>query len=427
MTIKPEVLIENWEEKFENNKNGKFNPIIVTNRKIREEKLHSNILAWLFNPNNFDNENFLKSFLKIIKDNNKKKKFPDIEIENLNYKNVKIYREKNHIDLRINFPDDKFIIVIENKIRASQGETQLEDYSNIFEGDEYKSFEKLFIFHTLKKEKANEDTWLLSNYDQLLKILENRNKKQTKEICHFLDSYVEILKKLKTNEQEKFVKENRNNLEKIYSGLTRIEFSSENIDNSFLANCILLFKRKKEILEDIFQASLKYTDISKVISKKISENIKIDLTQFDKLRHLSIDKEKNYKIKIYSKGLLGIEKLADEKENESIYYTLWINVEGSSKIQFKMYFNFKNKDDEKIQQALATLHKKTLTKEAKVIFNNTPTEINEGSKAVNIYSIDIIDIITLETLRENGLEHIKNLILNVMLEVIPKIEKILRT
>ncbi|MHA1187218.1 MAG: PD-(D/E)XK nuclease family protein [Candidatus Heimdallarchaeota archaeon] len=429
MTITPEVLIENWEKKFENAKNGKFNPITVTNRKIWEEKLHSNILAWLFNPNNFSDENFLKSFLIKVKVENKNAKFPHVDINNLNYKKVKVSREMNHIDLRIDFPDDKFIVILENKIDATQRENQLKDYSEIFNEDRYDSYQKLFIFHTFNKEDPNDKSWLLSNYDYIIRILENRNGAESVQINYFLDSYLIILKRLKKNERKEFVVKYRKELEKVYKAISGLEFSSETIDDFWLTNCNIMYRDKKEILEDIFQASLEYTPvISKAISRKLSEEIKKELIRYKKIKHLSCDIKNSYKIKIYSKGLLGIDNLETEREKEVIYFEIWVNDNSNSKIQFKMYINFKD-NDKKIKKRLEILHKKALANKTEEIFNNTPNEINEDSKAVNIHDKLIAEKITLESFnkQDDGLEQIKKKIIEIMLKDIPKIEKILRS
>lgn len=63
-----------------------------------------------------------------------------------NYYEIK--REHNHIDIFLNFPKNKWVIIIENKIEHTERVDQIKDYQNFIENKFSHYIKKLFIFLT---------------------------------------------------------------------------------------------------------------------------------------------------------------------------------------------------------------------------------------------------------------------------------------
>ncbi|MGV0919264.1 PD-(D/E)XK nuclease family protein [Empedobacter falsenii] len=90
---------------------------------------HSHFLAWLFDPKGSHGigDYFLKRFLlDILQDN--RSYLNVIDIHSLLNENIIIHREKHNIDILIEF--ENTLLVIENKINASESNNQLQKYKD---------------------------------------------------------------------------------------------------------------------------------------------------------------------------------------------------------------------------------------------------------------------------------------------------------
>lgn len=125
--------IKSYQEKLFNSRDkyiGTFNLFDAIN-KSHYENYHSDIIAYLLNPNekHFHKE-FCEQFISLIK-NTKDVNIPD-------YKFVKVSREKQISNARridIFIETDTFKIIIENKIWAYDQEVQLSDYYDWANGE----------------------------------------------------------------------------------------------------------------------------------------------------------------------------------------------------------------------------------------------------------------------------------------------------
>lgn len=239
-----------------NTKISKFNAfesLGIVNNEIR----HSNVLAWLFNPN--DNHGlddiFLKKFIqKIVYKNrqaflNKNGKFDLISTSLMDYHDFIVRREYRNIDLLIYSEKNKFVLVIENKIRSKESEHQLNKYRKIVE-DEFKDYKKVYVFLTPEGEiPSDEENWNIIDYRTILEILETAVNLKYDEIGesvkYFIDQYITILRRHIVKDSE---------LEKV---------------------CVDIYLKHKKALDLIFEYKPDiYQDISKYIKDKIIEKQK---------------------------------------------------------------------------------------------------------------------------------------------------------
>jgi PD-(D/E)XK nuclease superfamily len=145
-----------------------FDVLGIASYEIR----HSNFLAWLFDPigNHGLSSIFLKRFLSDISLDERCKNLSIIDVQNLNFNNVKIYREWNNIDILITIDD--LVFCIENKIYHFESLGQLKEYISIVESV-FSSYKINFVYLTLDGDFSTENnTFINYSYEPLVKYLE---------------------------------------------------------------------------------------------------------------------------------------------------------------------------------------------------------------------------------------------------------------
>jgi hypothetical protein len=179
-----------------------FNILEITGMGSQEIK-HSNILGWLFGDNEHNLEyQILDSFLKKVIEKNKDKQKQLEELKHYLYlpenrRNITIFREKDNIDLLLVDEKNEIVITIENKVYASESETQLVDYKNKID-KKYNGYNKYFIFLTINLEKpSDEDNWLVASHQMIAYSIEEilKTKEITTKAKIVLESYVDLLKR----------------------------------------------------------------------------------------------------------------------------------------------------------------------------------------------------------------------------------------
>ena len=184
-----------------------FNIFEITGLGNQEIK-HSNTLVWLFGDNEHELkyqilERFLKFTLK--NSNNTSESYENLEkYLKIQEKNIRVFRESDNIDLLVIDENSKFIITIENKVEADEGEEQLLNYRKFID-DKYKDFKRIYIFLTkdgrLPKDKSEQSQWLIMAGDSIERSLKNNNSPQKANII--LSSYVDLLKRKNIMSNEK--------------------------------------------------------------------------------------------------------------------------------------------------------------------------------------------------------------------------------
>lgn len=143
---------------------------------------HSNVLAWLMDKteNHGFKELFLTQFLKGISEikNNQGRKLnlPEISLTEETYS---IHREwafpGGFIDLLLEFPNSKVVMVIENKLGTTDAEEQLDAYKKIT-SNRYSEFKKIYVYltpHGDPSQFSKDSDWLSYSYEQISHILKN--------------------------------------------------------------------------------------------------------------------------------------------------------------------------------------------------------------------------------------------------------------
>ncbi len=199
-----------------NNNLMDFNILEITGMGHQETK-HSNILGWLFDDSEHNLEyKILEEFLKkvILKNQNKKEIEKLKEYIYLSHKqDLKIYREKDNIDLLIVDEKNKVLITIENKVFASERKNgsdggQLKKYVDKIDSKYSKAYNKFYIFLTIDFEKPSKgnENWMIANHqivtDTIEEIIKNSQDLSVKTKIIF-ESYVDLLKRKKIVDDKK--------------------------------------------------------------------------------------------------------------------------------------------------------------------------------------------------------------------------------
>ncbi len=179
-----------------NNKPNIFSILKIENREIR----HSNILAWLLNPNEDHNLNslFLKEFINLfVKEYTNNKEYT--KLLSMNYDDVSVKREWKNIDLLLIPEKQKTVIAMENKINSKEHDNQLQRYYDIIL-ENFKGYDAYFIFLTLdgsEPENMN-DVWQTMSYKAVAEIIEKILKKQSlsAEVKLIMENYEETIRSL---------------------------------------------------------------------------------------------------------------------------------------------------------------------------------------------------------------------------------------
>jgi len=143
-----------------------FETLCLVNTEIR----HSNVLAWLLDPNQNHGIGpyFLNQFLKrFISDHKADIDFINVfDIELFDFSDVEVRREWRNIDILIIIKEEKknLVVAIENKIRSSEHGKQLETYRNVVE-NEFQDYDKILIYLTPEGAIPSDNLWVSFNYD----------------------------------------------------------------------------------------------------------------------------------------------------------------------------------------------------------------------------------------------------------------------
>ena len=177
---------------------GQFNMFDIL-KITRAEIRHSNILAWLLNPNENHglNDSIIKGFIQfaatsITYDNNDVFKTLLMDFRSFN-----ILREWHHIDILAISDNEKYILCIENKIDTGEHDNQLSRYQKTIE-EAFSEYKKIYIFLSPNGvESSIPDTWISMGYGDVMNIIETACKK-TKllpEAKMLIDNYVETIRR----------------------------------------------------------------------------------------------------------------------------------------------------------------------------------------------------------------------------------------
>jgi hypothetical protein len=185
-----------------------FNPFKVVGVSDSENH-HSNMLAWLMNPNEdhrLGDSVFRDFLLKVLReahesaDKESRGNLPEItDVNCANFTDLKVRREQGRTDILCVSKSNDIVVVIENKIKAEEGKGQLPRYINMVK-EEYSDIKKpVFVYLTLGGEKAieGEGQYISFKHDQVYEIIKStvevRKEHMSCEVYAFIKHYLRIM------------------------------------------------------------------------------------------------------------------------------------------------------------------------------------------------------------------------------------------
>jgi hypothetical protein len=177
-----------------------FNPFSVL--KIDHYEIrHSNMLGWLLHPseNHGLGVHFLeKLLLEIINSGNAEEPIalPVAELREWNFVDSKVLREYKNIDVLVTSRSNRFVLLIENKIRAGLGKDQLQRYWDLVQ-QEFSGYRVIPVFLTLQGDQPDHIAYYsLSHakvYELLKQTVSEREERLDPKVRDFLQYYLKLL------------------------------------------------------------------------------------------------------------------------------------------------------------------------------------------------------------------------------------------
>lgn len=361
-----ELLIDPNFEKLEllRNQPNIFEVLKLQHYEIR----HSNFLGWFLDPN--DNHGigdyFLRRFLiKILQDPRAnhtdykdKKNYSIVDIHRLLNQNISVYREQDFIDILIEF--DEVVIVIENKIHASEGRNQLIRYKNYIE-KKYPNKRPIFVYLTKYGDESSLNEFYIPMSYQ-------------KDVLIYLNDLIEFKSESINDKVLIYIKDYKDNLNKNVMKQSEANEIAEN-----------LYKQHHELFDFIINNKPdNYTSFGQILSNFLVNK-----------EYIIGSNDKHY-VRFTTKT---IQNLFKDYQSE---YKGWENNE-----PFLFEFYFKNKGTIIFKATTAPMDNQFL----KIVLNNMLSELNYSDKRdysewtnfINhkIKRKSLIDIITLDQNSQN--------------------------
>lgn len=183
-----------------------------------KELQHSNILSWLFNPNENHGlgEYFARSFIKKCFVVNKfkpigynDKNLSIIQFDEMDLDDLLVKREHYNIDLLLSSDKSNFVMVIENKIFSIEGNNQLAKYREYAENEYVNSKHLVLVYLSLFEQSISDNeqsNYLRVTYVEIKSILEeilNSSRLHLKENIKFIiQQYLKSLQSIMNDNQE---------------------------------------------------------------------------------------------------------------------------------------------------------------------------------------------------------------------------------
>ena len=151
-----------------------FEVLRLTNNEIR----HSNVLAWLLDPEETHGlrDLFLRRWLMRVFHENESDAAPaldPVDIDSAPFSEVRIFREWAHLDLliEIQVSGETWAVAIENKVWSSQHSDQLATYRKRVK-DAYPKARLAFILLSVVAEEPEDDPYVVATYAQVKRELD---------------------------------------------------------------------------------------------------------------------------------------------------------------------------------------------------------------------------------------------------------------
>jgi hypothetical protein len=210
--ILDKFLVDNTELEELSAKLSIFNIFKVL--RIEEAEIrHSNVMAWLLNPQGSHGlgQAFLRRFLSTLLLDNESTivNVNPAHIELMDMRDVEVWRERLNIDLLASSASNQWVFLVENKIKAKATKRQLLKYIEIVKR-EFPEFKIIPILLTLEEEENSETLdevgYIGWSHSQMYHVLNHVVNQRQDRIPHdakiFLDHYLVVLRRLTMQDEE---------------------------------------------------------------------------------------------------------------------------------------------------------------------------------------------------------------------------------
>lgn len=179
-----------WTENF-----NLFNVLKISRTEIR----HSNMLAWLMDPNENHGigDAFLKGVLQKLIEKDSAKKYDVFQIILSDMYSFSVYREWKNIDILLVSTKERILIAIENKVGSHEHSNQLDRYRKILETD-FKDYNKICVFLTPNGEEPSDlCNWDIFTYTDVVELLESISKPRELNpgVSLIIQNYIDIVRR----------------------------------------------------------------------------------------------------------------------------------------------------------------------------------------------------------------------------------------
>ena len=157
---------------------GKVNLFDVL-KVSKKEIYHSNMLAWLLDPNENHGlgEAFLKGILQKLVENDEEGKYDVFDILLSDLYSFSVFREWKKIDILLVSEKEKKLFAIENKVGSHEHDNQLDRYRDTLEKD-YPEYKRFYLFLTPGGEEPSDSVnWEVLTYTDVIDVLERSVKR----------------------------------------------------------------------------------------------------------------------------------------------------------------------------------------------------------------------------------------------------------
>lgn len=165
-----------------------------------QEIRHSRFLAFLLNPSapHGLDDHFLRGFLDYALVQNDASTMTRLDIMLADFSAVEIYTERDNFDITIRLPKQKLLIVIENKVKASEYQNQLRNYRELAM-QQYPDENFFGIFLTMDGREGEDPSWLSIDYDticvQLKALLEDSTLTLSADVRIAINHYLQLIRR----------------------------------------------------------------------------------------------------------------------------------------------------------------------------------------------------------------------------------------
>lgn len=179
-----------WTKRF-----NLFDVLKISRMEIR----HSNVLAWLLNPNENHGlgDAFLKAIIQIVVQNDDNGRYNVLETLLIDFYSFVVYREWKNIDILLVSDVEKFLIAIENKIDSHEHDNQLKKYRETLATD-YPDYRKMHLYLTPEGEEPSDtDFWDALSYRDVVEALSDQREatELAPDVALVVENYLDVLRR----------------------------------------------------------------------------------------------------------------------------------------------------------------------------------------------------------------------------------------